>query len=543
MNNCRLICSLTLALCLLSVRAEATIRVNEVLANEPGGTTSAEWFELFNDSPTTEVSLAFYVLTVDGVQVPLSSTPTIPPEEYLIVCKSESVIDVSYGNGSGTWGDDPVEKGLLVEAASGFSLVNSGGRVAAVLVTPPASDEVEWFEAGADGVSWERADFTSTGLFQSIDPLGATPGFFNSVASPASDLGVDSVAVSSIEGGSTILLGVTNRGSLPTSGGELALYAVNPADTSDHSAILGLYNLPDFRPGESLLLQLTVFLPDRYDTVGVDLPADDRLRNNGLTFVAVGGDYPPIVLNEFLPDPQDQYTVEWIELHNRSATAVDLLSWRIGDELSLSPVNGGASLLQPGDYLILAESVAGFMSDYPAFTGQVIAPEGWATLNNSGDVVRLVDPFGIEADRFEFASSFGGGITWSRDEDSETEEWGRSVEPGGTPGAFNEVRLSPSGSGLTLTVEPRIISRDGDGRAEEAVIAVDGPPDTRYTIRLYDKSGRRVRTFEESAEDLLPEYRWNGTDDGGVALPIGIYVLEVEAEGVESVRQTVVIAR
>ena len=121
--------------------------------------------------------------------------------------------------------------------------------------------------------------------------------------------------------------------------------------------------------------------------------------------------------------------------------------------------------------------------------------------------------------------------------------WGRSTEPGGTPGEMNLVRFLQDASALSITVTPRIIRPDGDGIDNEALIVVTAPAAPSYTIRLYDRRGRSVRTFEDRSPDLASEYRWDGRSDGGRRLPLGIYILYVEATGVESRKQTIVIGR
>ena len=117
-------------------------------------------------------------------------------------------------------------------------------------------------------------------------------------------------------------------------------------------------------------------------------------------------------------------------------------------------------------------------------------------------------------------------------------------DAGETPGEANRVRFAPEGSqSLQITVEPRIISPDGDGRDDSTVIRIQASIAPAYLLKLYDCRGRLVRTLEEGAADLRQEYVWRGETDSGSKLPIGIYVLYFEAVGVESGRTTVVVAR
>jgi flagellar hook assembly protein FlgD len=103
--------------------------------------------------------------------------------------------------------------------------------------------------------------------------------------------------------------------------------------------------------------------------------------------------------------------------------------------------------------------------------------------------------------------------------------------------------LQEEGSGTQVTVGPRVFSPDGDGIDETALITVAVPVASDYTMKIYDKQGRVVRTFIENEQYVNSSYEWDGRSDSGRRMPVGIYILYFEAGGVESVKKTVVIAR
>lgn len=522
--------------------SHAAVRVSEVMSNEPGSAISLEWIELYNDG-VAAVSLSFYEIRVNGTPISFSTSLTIDTAEYIILCRDFFAFEQAFGDGSGIWGDVSAERGRLIQPSGSFSLTNGGGTVAAVR-TDGAADSLTWSSAGGDGVSWERENYVSPIPRQSIDPSGSTPGYINSRMPVAVDLSIDTVAVFPTETGSRVVVVVTNRGLQESVNDSLRLFYVNPLDSSDISDLIEIIPIPSLDTGFSTPITYDIAPPTLYDTIGVRLPLDSRISNNRRDVVVVGPGFPPVVLSEFLANPAAPQSAEWIELDVRGDEPHDIIGWRIGDALSLHVISDNSLVIGPGDYTILAENSAAFHVDYPSFPGTVVSPTGWGVLNNNGDIVRLVDPFGFVADSFVYSSTFADNHTWAKGLDQNQQvRWGRSTAAGGSPGDVNDIRVSPSGTGLRVVIEPNIVSPDGDGIDEVAVIRVEGPANARYTIKLYDRSGREVRIFEDGASDLRPEYVWDGTTSSGARLPVGMYILYVEAEGVESLKRTVVLAR
>jgi len=74
-----------------------------------------------------------------------------------------------------------------------------------------------------------------------------------------------------------------------------------------------------------------------------------------------------VVINEIMFDPiSNNLDDEYIELHNRSANAVNLGGWRIRDAVSFNIPNG--TTIAAGGYLIIARNVARLSSQYAGLT-------------------------------------------------------------------------------------------------------------------------------------------------------------------------------
>ena len=79
----------------------------------------------------------------------------------------------------------------------------------------------------------------------------------------------------------------------------------------------------------------------------------------------------------------------------------------------------------------------------------------------------------------------------------------------------------------------------------ETIIGEDideAPAEAEVTMRIYDRQGRAVRTLIDCETLLRTSYTWDGRSDGGRRLPIGIYILYLEAAGSKSVKKPIVIA-
>jgi len=544
----RYLCAIVVLLFSLSLNASGAIVVNEVLANAPGGSSesSLEWIELYN-SATTATSLQLYMLhSPSGSEVLVDTlSGTLGPGEYCVYCSDSIRFEEHWGDSSGEWGDAATEAYQIHELT--FRLVNDTGRVRLTHQVLSDVSELAWTESGSDGYSWERVYHTMSQIGQSVDPSGSTPGRINSITPMGVDLALEGVEVLAEAGKATLAFRIVNRGLTDVTNAILELYKYDPAQSDSTGDLVAGEAVGVVDSGLTVLL-IGQYQFERYyqKLVGqLLLTSDDRLSNNRFIFTAPGENYPPLILSEFLPEPDPESEGEWIELKSISDTTIDLASWRIGDLTGLSLIATTQLLIDPGEYLVLAEDTIAFDLVYPAFVGRRHQPEDWRTLNNGSDSVRLVDAFGIQADRFYYERTYDSNYTWARSESPENDgRWGRSENIGGTPGEANTVRFTPEGS-RTLTVEvmPRIISPDGDGLDDSARIIVEASEADGYTLRLYDATGRLVRTLEEDASDMKEHYIWRGEGDDGRKLPVGIYILYVEAVGVESAKKTIVVAR
>jgi len=546
---CFILSAFNLLGALVCCSAEAGLVVNEVLANEPGGYVTLEWIEIHNDS-STAILLEGYRSKVNDKWIDLPDSVWLDVGEYYVICR-KLVSDTSspgfeglWGDSSGVWGDTPEESQLQTPYKAQFSLINTDGAVELYNPSGILISELTWNEPGEDGFSWERVTPQSLDVAQSVDPGGSTPGFINSYTPVSNDLALEEVSVTPDNGETSITFTVANRGLNTVWNALLILSPDLGENVGGFVDTLDAIDIAEIEPGSTFSTTRQYFFDGTYVSLSASLPDDDRTRNNRRDFVATGMDFPPVILSELLANPKELLETEWVEIKNRLNQPFDIAGWQLGDSLSLRTIIDTHAIIDPNEYAVLAKDSLAFLDFYRHFDKRCLQPDHWPPFNNDYDVVRLFDSFGFEVDRFVYTRVFNDNYTWSRGEEPGYEnDWGRSEQVGGSPGEPNSVLYELTGSNIAVTIEPNVFSPDGDGSEDVVVITVEeAPAEAEVTMKIYDRQGRAVRTLIDSETLLRTSYTWNGRSDGGRRLPIGIYILYLEAAGSKSVKKPIVIA-
>ncbi|MEM7509915.1 MAG: lamin tail domain-containing protein [Bacteroidota bacterium] len=118
-----------------------------------------------------------------------------------------------------------------------------------------------------------------------------------------------------------------------------------------------------------------------------------------------------IVINEIFSDPEPSFGLpagEFVELYNRSNTAISLNGWTLSDASRSTTL--GAFTLTPGAYVIVVDE--DFVSDYQTF-GAVLGVPSLPDLGISQDEVSIIDASGVLIDQLRYERS------WYRDADKD----------------------------------------------------------------------------------------------------------------------------
>lgn len=115
----------------------------------------------------------------------------------------------------------------------------------------------------------------------------------------------------------------------------------------------------------------------------------------------------------------------------------------------------------------------------------------------------------------------------------------QGASAGNATGEFegNRVAVATSARGnqlLQVRVEPSVITPNGDGTNDEAVLifeVLEITSQLSVDVQIHDLAGRMVRQLHSQTQSVgTYEQRWDGRDDYGQLLPPGIYLAVVSAD-------------
>jgi len=526
--------------------------VNEIYYDPPDA--SLEFVELYNRSGRT-FDLRRFGLSDDRRQPsPVSDMPrALLPGGYAVLVRDGAAFSTAFP------GVDFVE-------VPAWPALNNDGDAAVLFVEDTVIDAVTYEPGwGRHGVSLERKDpdGPSNSRFNfgaSTAAAGATPGFRNSRyapdVAPPHPFFAEQVTENLVD-----------------------IYLDEPADpASVHPAAFTLDDgrTPErvFIDDETTRLRLHFAAPpsgSRLTVAGLqDLTGNTLTRTSlDLAYLARPGD---LLIHEIMYDPRaDPFDAlpdqpEYVELYNKSTRTLTLRGqyWtdmpdetghadtvRFGDDFFFLRPDGFAVLFaepNPTSNPATESTLLRAFPDLAASADSVtLLPLARSTLGlvNGGALLYLhrADDTGLDSAFYDPAWHHASlidtrGVALERitteGSGGDPSHWTSSVAPaGGTPGRPNSVRLQagvpvPKGH---LDITPSPFSPDRDGLDDVTAI--------RYTleqaaalirVRIFDAQGRLVRSLEEAhltaQEGAL---LWDGLDDAGHALRIGIYVVLFEA--------------
>lgn len=401
------------------------------------------------------------------------------------------------------------------------------------------------------GISFERVSMTlpaylPSNLLQCIAPDSSTIGYVNSHTKVRKDL---MLWKTSFETNENILSIIIKNNGLTNHRDSVSLRISSQSGAFRHSHYTEKPLLPDSIltiniPVSSLSELLTMY---QINVINVDLllSGDERLYNNS-TSLSI---YPPhssrpIRINEFLYD-EDLSRPEFIEITNISDSVVSLLHWQLHDNTGYTnPTNRhiilkNISLAPNENAVICADSTIFLYPDIDSANVYIIPKS--LSLNNSGDDIVLRNPNGDIQDSLQYTSNWkASSLSTSRGISVEKlspslqshyrDSWVSCTNQfGSTPTKPNSIFLERSVSGA-LTVSPNPFS-PYPPRSERALLSYTTPyVQARLRILIFTKHGEEVRTLVNSPlTGKQGEYAWDGKDNAGNAVPVGIYVVYLEA--------------
>ena len=406
---------------------------------------------------------------------------------------------------------------------------------------------------GANGTSLERIDYAaptdSSNFSTTTDPRGGTPCAANSIARRDFDLALESLSYKAANlNDLAITATIENRGRKIISDGIVSLLSNSGLLLSQSQITVPI---PPLQKQDIVLTwqnagygrtNITAFVNETLD----ELHADDTLRAQ--VYLAVPRN--AVVINEIMPTPPTSSS-QWIELYNNSANTANMDStmFHIGVGSKIYNFLIDSLILAPKQYsLIIADS--NFFTTFPSLRGHegiAIVNKSDLKLKDSGNQIILVNSDSSVIDSLHSYASWypltvtnHSAISLERKNFNEIStdpnNWNSSHDSSGsTPLRRNSdvPDTTPVASMIDVQISPNPFSPDGDGFDDETEITITIPSDNleAVTIRLYDLRGR-LRSIIPLSQGIsrTASVRFDGKDDNGTTLPIGLYTLVVESE-------------
>jgi hypothetical protein len=533
-------------LLILTARVYSSVVLNEVFYDPVGPDAGYEWLELYNptDAP---IDMEGWIL--EKAQTTFTEIDTL--ESIIIPAKGFLLI-----------GEEFVED---ADIKTTLAFTNAGSSTNGVRISCPDTDYTDtvlYHEPNSDELTWDcgvhKIPFVPTvqegnSLARKYDGVDTdlpkdwfectnlTPGAPNLYPI---DLAIFKITLQKIEGIYHLFTFIHN---LSTEGVDNSEAHV---DIFVNNNLFDSYELPAIAPMDSLEFSCPIgTLEDGLFDIStrVELPNDINPENNQAgTSILIGES--PIVFNEIMFRPSSGRS-EWFELYNRSTRDYQLDDFLVTDyadrEIRFS------AYIAADDYLVVCRDSLNVMLYYPNTPFHtIVEADSWAPLNVGGDVLTLFDNYELQLEQMEYSgdgSQHDVSLERVNPYLPPTEDnWGYSVI-GATPGRQNSIYVVYLPTQASITANPNPFA---PRRGEYTIISFSLPEViSRVTVRIFDIKGRLVRKL---ANQVLQAYSgdfvWNGYSEDGRRLPVGVYIINLEATSQESEkvyteRETVVIAR
>ncbi|MCF8395247.1 MAG: lamin tail domain-containing protein [Melioribacteraceae bacterium] len=421
----------------------------------------------------------------------------------------------------------------------------------------PSSDESDWIEFYNNSsktiniMNWRVSDKSKMPDGDIITNAGQyiEPGKYFAAA----------IDTSKIPGIENVKIFQSNFGSLGNTNDKIIIYDFRGA-VIDHLE----YDSFDGEPGRSF--ERISFDKETQDSsnwiTSLDSTGSTIGRQNS-TFSAESYSNQSIVINEILYDP-DESNSEFIELYNRSDSFVDLGGWKLIDEKSeIVQFQRVAFLLPPDSYFLISSdsNCIYFYDDLTASENVSIINRDLA-LSNQSQMLKLVDLYNNTIDSVHYNSGWHSpSMKFTKNRSLERINydvgsndqlnWSTNVSSAGaTPLKENSIFTKGIVSTTGITVSPNPFSPDNDGFEDFTIINYNlTQKAAQMRIKVYDSKGRLVRTLiSNQAAGSSGSVIFDGLDDSGRPLRIGIYILFIEAINefsgtIDVIKKAVVIAR
>ncbi len=567
---------LLLQVIFINTDVQAQVVFNEIMFDAEGSDYHDEFIELVNLSSRDTVDLKGWRISdslYDDIITDAGYGLKLAPRQYAVI------LDGSYFANSTTY-DHLIPDSALIVTISDNAFLKSGlsnSTPKTLSLYDVGSNLIQKYRysiGNVPGHSDEKIilneDNAPANWANSI-VLNGTPGFHNSVSPLANDIGFEADAVeyhptTNIKTAQDIstTLRITNFGTNAFNDSlKVELFLDRDGDSLFNNADIKVYQSVvklDIPSGASKNVNILWQAPaaGRFILMAqIFAAADGREENNrsGVEIIIIDSK-PSVKISEikFLTVEGEN---EWLELYNDSDSRIFIKDWALADDKDTIWVDSMIAL-NAGQYKVFTagEGVARF---YGIEDSLVCILPKFPTLNNAADVVYLLNPAGGWEEQVPYTDDWLEGELWRSpslerinfSSDSRyASNWGPSTaEKNATPAKQNSLYLPPENSALSVDISPNPFSPDGDGYEDHCLISVKSPSAAaRAEVKIFDITGREVRVLKDASfTGSSFETVWNGRDDAGSVVRMGIYLIYIriidDKNGVlQETKESVVVA-
>ena len=525
--------------------SEYDIVINEIMAdpNPVVGLPEWEYVELYN---TTE-----FGIDLKDWQIQIGSNDNtfenyvLAPHGYVILCHNDAVLELrQFGDCIGF---------------SSFSVGNSASAMylyskAGMLISRVNFSNTWYHDPNKDNGGWsvEQIDpmnpcAGASNWTASEDVLGGTPGRINSVN------GENNVSpqVERVSMFSDFLVQLWFDQQMDANSLEIGHFLVEETDEHPQEIETNPLN-PNyaglvFNHGFEQGKVFTLLINGVTNCVGTAIEVDTHVQFGIPNDIAEG----EILINEILFDPIAP-GVDYVELYNNTDKTFDLSTLMLGvikesfpnpADTTLKEITSDSRLFLPYTYVLLSTNSEIVGQQYDCPTDNFVQMASFPSYANAGGTAVLMGKDGTVIDQMYYSEKMHypllkvtKGVALERiafDQLSmDANNWHSAAERVhfGTPGYENSMMQSAEPSNDAISISPDIFSPDGDG-FDDACFINYRFDEAGYTMNIYifNVAGQLIRHLAKG-EWVGQEGSalWNGLDNNGNKVPIGVYVVVTE---------------
>lgn len=270
-----------------------------------------------------------------------------------------------------------------------------------------------------------------------------------------------------------------------------------------------------------------------------------------------------LIINEIMFDP-DIDNSEFIEFLNNSGFEINIGGWQFEDENgNTNKLSDTSFIIQPNEYFVLfADSISISKYHLQNYRNKSVAGISSLGFVNTGELILLKDLKKNTIDSVWYSDKWHNkNILNTKNKSLERINpmlggndqfnWSTSVNPyGATPSKQNSIFTKYENKEAKISASPNPFSPDNDGFEDFTLVNYNITQTlAQVRIKIFDSKGRLVRTLiNNKPSSSSGSIIFDGLDDEGRALRIGIYIIFIEAINdntgvVETLKTTVVVAR